>query len=187
MPEGDTRVFDATSASAISRSVSAVSSGHVTGERILRDHEAYMAGLRAGVAGSMEASYRHPSGVGDPCEREAYRTGVQVGMVGAAEAMAVSVRAMSGLPISPVSDLSMVHPQEEERVCELPPDVVERLSFREALSAANRRSGNKRRREDKRADDPGEVVGGSGSAPPHDDDTGEGGDEGASGSGCPTT
>jgi hypothetical protein len=57
-PEDSVRGPDGSSASASSRSVSAVSSGYVPsrgmlGERILRDYGAYMAGLRDGVGGVM--------------------------------------------------------------------------------------------------------------------------------------
>jgi len=161
----------------------------VVGERILRDYGAYMAGLRAGVAGAVEEDYRSPSGGSIPREREAYRAGVQVGMSGAAEAVVVSARARSGSSISPVSDPSMINPLEEEKVYELPPDVMERLSSRESLSAARRRGDSKRRREIERAElhDAAVDVGGSGPAPPRDDEADEGGDEGASGRGCPTT
>jgi hypothetical protein len=205
-PEEGTRGPGASSASASSRSVSAVSCDYVPpqdmiGERILRDYEAYMAGLRAGVAGAMEGSYRGHSGGGVPREGDAYRAGVRVGMAGAAEAVAFSVRSVSGSTISPVSCPTMVpsggdslrsgwaNPPEEEKVYELPPDVVERLSFQETLSAGHRRERGKRRRGDGSAElDEAVAKVASGSASPgRDDEVDEGGGEGASGGGCPTT
>ena len=66
MPEDSAHGPGDSSASASSRSVSAVSSGYVPsrgmlGELILRDYEAYMSGLRDGVGGSVGAT-----GVGAP-------------------------------------------------------------------------------------------------------------------------
>ena len=60
-PEDSARGHGGNSTSASSRSVSAVSSGYVPswgmlGERILRDYEAYTAGLRDGVGGAVDVS-----------------------------------------------------------------------------------------------------------------------------------
>ncbi len=67
---------------------------------------------------------------------------------------------------------------EGERVYELARGVMDRLTFREALSAAHRRRRSKRRRQDESAElDDGVDVAGSGPGPRRGDD----GDEGAAG------
>ena len=185
-PEGDARGPGGSSASASSRSVSAVSSGYVPsrdmlGERILRDYESYMSGLRDGVTSGMVASPPGPAGGVIPRSRDAYRAGLEMGLAGAVEARALSV----SVPAPGVS--GSANPPEEEGVYELPPGVADRLAVGEALSAVHRRGRIKRRREDGSAehDDVTDVTG-SGSGLPRDDDADDG-DSGAAVGGCSPT
>ena len=108
-PEDNARGPGGSSASASSRSISAISSGYVPsrgmlGERILRDYEAYMAGLRDGVGSAVglpgEVAPGLTGGVTQR-ERDAYRAGVEVGFAGAVEARALSMSDVGGSAISP--------------------------------------------------------------------------------------
>ena len=108
-PEDSARDLGGSSASASSRSVSAVSSGYVPsrgmlGERILRDYEAYMAGLRDGVGSAVSVCGEVAPGLSGGVtqrERDAYRAGVEVGFAGAVEARAMSMSDVGGSAISP--------------------------------------------------------------------------------------
>ncbi len=110
-PEDSIRGPGGSSASASSRSVSAVSSGYVPsrgmlGERIMRDYEAYMSGLRDGVGGSVGATEVGTPGLAGGVsrrERDAYRAGLEVGFAGTVEAGTLSVSVVGGSTISPCS------------------------------------------------------------------------------------
>ncbi len=107
-PEDNARGPGSSSASASSRSISAISSGYVPsrgmlGERILRDYEAYMAGLRDGVGSAVGLSGEVAPGLTGGVtqrERDAYRAGVEVGFSGAVEARALSMSDVGGSAIS---------------------------------------------------------------------------------------
>jgi len=154
------------------------------GERILRDYEAYMSGLRDSVGGAVGVTGVVAPGLTEEVtqrERDAYRAGLEVGFAGAVEARALSM----SVPAPGVS--GSANPPEEEGVYELPPSVADRLAVGEALSAAHRRGRIKRRREGDGAklDD---MTGstGSDSEPPRDDDA-DGGGGGVTGGGCKPT
>ncbi len=108
-PEDSVRRPGGSSASASSRSVSAVSSSYVPsqgmlGERILRDYGAYMAGLRDGVGSLVGVSLEVVPGLTGGVtqrERDAYRAGVEIGFAGAVDARALSVSAVGGSALSP--------------------------------------------------------------------------------------
>ena len=187
-PEESARGSGGSCTSVSAEGVSAISSGCVpswdsVGGRILRDYETYMSGLRDGVAGVVVGSPLGLSGGRTPRERDAYRAGVQVGVAGAAEVRSTSVSGVDGSAISPGARL----PRGTSQVYELPPGVVERLAFGEALHAAHRRGRGKRRREDGNATlDDVAGEGESDPAPPCDDEP-SGGDEGATGGGSMST
>jgi len=107
-PEDSARGPGGSSTSASSRSFSAGSSGYMPsrgmlGERILRDYEAYMSGLRDGVGGATGVAAPALTGGVTQHERDAYRAGVEVVFFGAVEARTLSVTDVVGSTISPCS------------------------------------------------------------------------------------
>ena len=104
-----------------------------------------------------------------------------------------TVPPVSGSAVSPFGGDFLrpgwANPPVEERVYELPPDVVGRLAIQEALGVAHRRGRGKRPRGDESAelDDAAVDVAGSSAPSRREDRADDDGDEGATGGGTSST